>query len=168
MAHVLVAYYSRTGTTEVVARALAHRLGAELDRIETPTSYAGTMGFAKAIWHSLRGASPPIRRRFDPARFRVLVLCSPVWAGKLPGPMRTYMRQAGKVQRMYGVAVSGAGGLQDRFFREMERLGGQDGIPSQDGIPRLSLTQRQVTDGTFERLLDTFAETIRGGYTAAA
>jgi flavodoxin len=162
MAEVLVAYYSRTGTTERLARALADRLGAEFDRIETPTSYAGPIGFAKGIWHSLRGVSPPIRRGLDPRRFRVVVVCSPVWAGRLAGPPRTYIRQAGKIQRLCGAAVSGAGGRQERFFREMERLGGQD------GIPRLSLAQRQVAGGGFEGLLDAFVETIRGGYTAAA
>lgn len=162
MTDVLVVYYSRTGTTETVAHALAARLGAEIDSIEALTTYAGPLGFVKGIWHSIRDATPPIRQRLDPRRFRAVILCSPVWAGKLAGPARTYMRQAGKVPLLCGVAVSGSGGPQARFFRGMEQLGGRDGIPS------LSLAQRQVTDGAFERLLDPFIETVRNRHNEAA
>ncbi len=162
MTDVLVVYYSRTGTAETVARALAARLGAEIDSIEALTSYAGPFGFLQGIWHSLRDAAPPIRRRLDPRRFRTVVLCSPVWAGKLAGPARTYLPQAAKVPLLCGVAVSGSGGPQARFFREMGRFAGRDGIPA------LSLAQRQVVDGAFERLLDPFIKTIRTRHAEAA
>ena len=111
---------------------------------------------------SIRDATPPIRQRLDPRRFRAVVLCSPVWAGKLAGPARTYLGQAGKVPLLCGVAVSGSGGSQARFFRGMEQLGGRDGIPT------LSIAQRQVRDGTFERLLDPFTETVRTQHNEAA
>lgn len=149
MTDVLVVYYSRMGTTETVARALATRLGAEIDDIEALTSYAGPYGFLTGIWHSIRDASPPIRRRLDPRRFRSVVLCSPVWAGKLAGPARSYLRQLGKVPLLCGVAVSGSGGPQARFFREIERLAGRDGIPA------LSPAQCQVADGAFIETVQT-------------
>ena len=86
MRDVLVVYYSRSGTTDVVARALATALGADLDRITPAVSYAGAAGFVRGLWHALRRIGPPIRKRFDPAPFKTVVLCSPVWAGRLPGP----------------------------------------------------------------------------------
>ncbi|MGW5837891.1 flavodoxin family protein [Methylorubrum extorquens] len=154
MTDVLVVYYSRTGTTETVARTLAVRLGAEIGSIEALTTYAGPLGFMKGIWHSIRDATPPIRQRLDPRRYRAVVLCSPVWAGKLAGPARTYLGQASKVPLLCGVAVSGSGGPQVGFFREMERLAGRDGIPV------LSLAQRQVAHGAFKRLFGPFIETV--------
>lgn len=162
MTDVLVVYYSRTGTTETVARTLAVRLGAEIGSIEALTTYAGPLGFMKGIWHSIRDATPPIRQRLDPRRFRAVVLCSPVWAGKLAGPARSYLRQVGKIPLICGVAVSGSGGLQARFFREMGRLAGRNAIPT------LSLAQRQVADGAFERLLDPFIEMVRTRHAEAA
>ncbi len=96
MRDVLVVYYSRSGTTDVVARALATALGADLDRITPAVSYAGAAGFVRGLWHALRRIGPPIRKRFDPAPFKTVVLCSPVWAGRLPGPVRTYLQEAGR------------------------------------------------------------------------
>lgn len=162
MSDVLVVYYSRSGTTETVARALADRLGAERDRITSSTSYAGTGGYMRGIWHALRGVSPPIQWRLNPARYRVVVVCSPVWAGKLAGPVRTYLQQAGRIPRLCGVAVSRAGGQQSRFFREMERLGGQGDIPA------LSLAQRHVADGTYEHPLEIFVEMLQTSLIEAA
>lgn len=49
MTDVLIVYYSRTGTAETLARALAARLGAEIDSIEALTSYAGPLGFLKGV-----------------------------------------------------------------------------------------------------------------------
>ncbi|MDP4006621.1 flavodoxin [Methylobacterium sp. NEAU K] len=162
MSDVLVAYYSCSGTTEKVAHALADRLGAELDRITSPVPYTGATGFMRGIWHSLRSVTPPIQHHLEPMRFQIVVLCSPVWGGKLAAPMRTYLRQAGKIPSLCGVAVSGVGGQQARFFREMEYLG------SQADIPALSLTQRQVVSGAYERSVDIFVEMLHSSLIEAA
>ncbi|MGH1571083.1 flavodoxin family protein [Methylobacterium sp. P31] len=126
-----------------------------------PAHHAGTGGFMRGIWYSLRYVSPSIQWRLNPARFRVVV-CSPVWAGKLAGPMRTYLQQAGKFPRLCGAAVSGAGGRQSRFFREMEQLGGQGDIPT------LSLMHRQIDNGTYEHPLEIFVEMLQTSLIEAA
>ncbi|MGH1570383.1 flavodoxin family protein [Methylobacterium sp. P31] len=155
MREVLIVFYSRSGTTGLVAQALATALGADLDRITTATSYAGAAGYMRGIWHALRQIGPPVRRHFDPGQFKTVVLCSPVWAGRLSGPMRTYLREAGEMAHVFGVAVSGSGGPQTSFFREMERISGRAGIPA------LSLSQRQVLTGAYRPALDAFAQKVR-------
>lgn len=162
MRDVLVVYYSRSGTTDVVARALATALGADLDRITPAVSYAGAAGFVRGLWHALRRIGPPIRKRFDPAPFKTVVLCSPVWAGRLPGPVRTYLQEAGAPPHLLGVAVSGSGGAQAAFFRDLEEISGCAGMPT------LSLTQRQVLTGAYRPSLDAFAQTARRGLSDAA
>ena len=162
MRDVLVVVYSRSGTTEVVARALATALGADLDRITPAVSYAGAAGYLRGLWQALRRSGPSIRTRFDPAQFRTVVLCAPVWAGRLPGPVRTYLQEAGASPLLLGVAVSGSGGAQAAFFREMEQISGCAGMPA------LSLTQREVLTGAYRASLDAFAQTARRARSEAA
>lgn len=162
MRDVLIVFYSRSGTTGVVAQALATALGADLDRITTAASYAGTAGFVRGIWHALRRSGPPIRKHADPAQFKTVILCSPVWAGRLSAPMRTYLREAGTLPHLRGVAVSGSGGPQTSFFREMERISGRAGIPA------LSLSQRQIFTGAYHTALDGFVRTVRRAQDDAA
>jgi hypothetical protein len=162
MRDVLIVFYSRSGTTGVVAQALATALGADLDRITTAASYVGTAGYMRGIWHTLRRSCPPIRKHSDPTQYKTVILCSPVWAGRLAGPIRTYLREAGALPHLLGVAVSGSGGPQTSFFREMEQISGRAGIPA------LSLSQRQIFTGAYHAALDGFVRTVRGARDDAA
>jgi hypothetical protein len=58
--------------------------------------------------------------------------------------------------------VSGSGGPQTSFFRELEQISGRAGIPA------LSLTQRQVFTGAYRSALDAFARKARRAWSEAA
>jgi len=91
MADILVAYYSRTGVTEGVARILAERLGADLDPVRPAVNYSGG-GALCAVLDSLLKRSPKIAFEKDPKIYRLVVVCGPVWAAKLAGPPRSYVK----------------------------------------------------------------------------
>ncbi|MFY7854965.1 MAG: hypothetical protein ACOVQT_02400, partial [Rubrivivax sp.] len=94
MKETLVVYHSRTGHTRRVARALAGRLDADLEEVETRTSAPGVLGWVRSGFEAVAGVEPPIREgRHDPSRYRRVVIGAPVWVGRLPGPMRSWVRQ---------------------------------------------------------------------------
>jgi flavodoxin len=45
---VLVVYYSRTGTTDTVARAIRHELGCEIEAIHDAKRRAGVVGYLRS------------------------------------------------------------------------------------------------------------------------
>ena len=59
----LVVYYSRTGNTERVAKDVAARLGADLERIVDKASRLGFTGYLRAVYDSARKVAADIAAR---------------------------------------------------------------------------------------------------------
>jgi len=155
MANILVAYYSRSGSTAHVARAVAGRLGADLDPIRSTASYAGVGGFLKGVWHSIRRHSPEVAWTEDPGRHTVIILGSPVWAGRLSGPMRSYLRRNRGLKGAVAAFCLSGSGSEASFFREVEQILGRAPVAT------LSLAQRDVVKGAFDDELQVFVEQVR-------
>ncbi|MBA4805494.1 MAG: hypothetical protein H2038_12670 [Brevundimonas sp.] len=157
MADVLVTWYSRSGSTERVARALAGRLGADARPIVSSASYAGAGGFARGIWESLRRRAPDIRIDVDPGAYRLVVVGGPIWAGKPATPLRAFLRRYGpRTRSVAAFCVSGAGGAWPAAFAEIEDLVGGP------LAARLSLSQAEALGPGLPAALDGFARELSG------
>ncbi|WP_374389416.1 flavodoxin family protein [Brevundimonas sp.] len=91
MSDVLVVYYSRSGTTETAARRLANILDADLDEVVALQGYDGILGFLRCVYQAGRRERPDIATGKDPSQYRLVIVGSPVWAGRLAAPLRTYL-----------------------------------------------------------------------------
>jgi flavodoxin len=91
---VLVAYYSRTGHTEAMAREIARALGADLVHIEAGDYPPGVGG-------ALRAASDAIGRKpaqtspaeVDLSRYRLVLLGSPIWFFRPAPPLWSFVER---------------------------------------------------------------------------
>lgn len=157
MKKVLVAYYSRLGATEELARQLAARLDAEIDTIRLPSpAYVGLPGYWRGIWHALRHHLPDITCERDPADYAFLVVGSPVWAGGLSAPVRAYLtRFAGHIGPIAAFWVSGSGRAYPGLALEIEEL--TDRVP----LATSSFSRHEVLKGTPGDKLDVLARDIR-------
>lgn len=163
MADVLVVYYSRSGATERVARELAGKLGADLDVIRPQTDYAGANGFRRGVWHSLTGRMPKVGHDRDPASYSLVIVGSPVWAGKPSAPARSYLKaNRGRIRSLAAFCVSGSGQRYDGVFRAVERL---SGCPL---AAKMALAERDVRGGAFGPALTAFLAGMRTGERMAA
>lgn len=120
---ILVVYYSDSGQTRHIAEQLASALSASVERLVAPGLGSGGWGFMRRMWQSLRGgAARLVEPAFDPDRFDMVVVGSPVWAGRVASPVRAWLRRyAGRVKAgaaFVSFARSGAGGA----LAELERL----------------------------------------------
>lgn len=95
MAHVLVVYYSLTGHTRQVARLIAESCEADIDPI---VDVAGRqfkrwdifwLGM-QAIFHRADVIREAI---FDPRDYDLVIIGTPVWAGRMASPVLTYLKQ---------------------------------------------------------------------------
>jgi flavodoxin len=87
----LVAYYSRTGNTKRVAEALAENLNADNEAIVSDTKGKGMGRLAMQAF--LRVRAKIAQTTNDAASYDMVVIGSPVWAGKMSSPIRTYLAQ---------------------------------------------------------------------------
>lgn len=151
MADSLVTWFSRSGSTERLGRALAERLGADAEPILTSGSYAGAAGFALGLWQSLRRGMPPIHSGPDPDRYRLVIIGTPVWAGRPAAPVRSWLRQHGPgIHNLAAFCVSGSGADYGGIFDDMEELAGRRPAPT------LNLAQRQLQTGEADSAIDAF------------
>lgn len=156
MADILVTWFSRSGSTERLARALAARLGADAEPILASGSYAGAAGFLRGVWQSLRRRTPPLGSAVDPAAYRLVVVGTPVWAGRPAAPVRSYLHRHGpRIRSLAAFCVSGSGAAYDAVFTDMEALSGRRPVAT------LSLAQRQVLGGAADAAVDGLVVRLR-------
>jgi hypothetical protein len=163
MADILVAYFSRSGTTETLARELARRLGADLDRIRTRTDYSGAAGFRRGIWHSILRRAPDVEFEADPADHALVVLAGPIWAGSMAAPLRAYVKaNQGRIVGAAALCVSGSGGAYPKAFGELAAL------LRRPLLATAALAERDVGSGKADAKLAAFAQALRGQVRRAA
>jgi flavodoxin len=94
MSSVLVVYYSWTGHTRQIAEAVAADLGADLEAIREVKPRAGWVAYFRSAWEVLRGMPVPIEPvEKNTAMYDLVVLGTPVWAGRVSSPVRAYIDQ---------------------------------------------------------------------------
>jgi len=153
---VLIVCYSRGGSTLRVARHLAEALGADLDRIEENDSREGAGGYLRSLVEAVAKGVPTIRTLRDPADYDLVILGCPVWASTMASPMRAYvLAHRGQLQRSpVFVVMGGRGGEQT--VREIQLACRAGDSPS------LVLTHREVEDGAFRDLCESFIHRLTG------
>lgn len=126
MKNCLVVYYSRTGMTDEVAGRIAAGTGCDVERIEDTRSRGGPAGFLRCLYEALARKTPPLKpTRNDPANYELVILGTPVWAGRLSSPMRSYIEH--NAPRFNNIAafctMGGTGG--DKVLDEIATLAGK-------------------------------------------
>jgi hypothetical protein len=88
----LVVYYSRTGKTEMAARAIARILGADSRRLEERRGRRGLLGFLRSGFEARRGVhSELVNPDYSLQGYGRIVLCQPFWASAAVPAVNTFL-----------------------------------------------------------------------------
>ena len=138
----LVVYYSRTGTTQKLAEEIAAQMGCDVERLTDTKGRAGVLGFLVACKDSLFKKSTDLQGLgSDPADYEVVIIGTPVWAGSVSTPVRTFLAQAkDKLPAVAFFLTTGSSGIEGTFSAMAELCGKQP-------IARLSETMSKVKKG---------------------
>jgi flavodoxin len=119
----LIAFYSMSGNTRVVANEIRSAIDADIEEIVEPRLRHGIGGAARALFDNVFRREPPIApANHDPSDYDVLLLGGPVWAGRMAAPVRTYAKQyARSARRVAFFCTEGARGA-DKAFADLEAL----------------------------------------------
>jgi flavodoxin len=107
---ILVAYYSKTGHTEKVARDIASAFGADFEKIIDKKKRTG-------IWGWIMGGRDAMKKRRadigelqkDPANYDVVIMGSPVWSWNATPAINSYIdKTKGKIKNAVFFITSGS------------------------------------------------------------
>jgi flavodoxin len=151
----LVVCYSRSGTVRRVASHIAAALGAELELIEEVGSRLGVGGYMRSLLEAAAKGLPAIRTRKDPGDYELVVLGTPVWAGTMSSPVRSYIfSHQGELQHARFFAVMGGRGGENAV-REMQLASGSNAAAA------CVLTQREAVSELYRVKCESFIKALK-------
>jgi flavodoxin len=151
----LIVYYSRTGATAKVANALALACGADIERLQDLRPRDGAAGFLRSAWQGWRklpGEIAPPQRR--PADYPFILLGTPVWAGQMSAPMRSYILRQREHFRRVGLFCTAGGGDGQDVLTSMADMCNK--LP----VASMSLRQSDVLSEHYRQALADFASEL--------
>jgi flavodoxin len=166
MSNVLVVSYSLGGTTRVVADEIATALSADTHEIQEARKRSGMMQYFLAGLESLAKGLPAIRSDCDPGGYELVVLGTPVWAGSMASPMRSFLfSNHGKINNVACFCTMGGRGAEGTL-QEMQLLSGAEKAIS------YSAREADVHNGAYRPGLEEFIAALKraseGAVTAVA
>lgn len=161
---VLIAFYSRSGHTEQLAREMAPLCGADIDRIQDiGPPRTGLMGYMRCSWQAIRGSVAKIRPTLhDPSAYELVIIGTPVWNWSLASPVRAYVQlHSGHFRRVAFFCTEGGSGDQ-RVFAQLESL------CNQAPLEKFAVNARDLATGAHKAALQRFIDRINSASLRAA
>ncbi len=95
MEKIQVYYYTRTGRSEAIAKKIAEKHCCEAFKIEDDEKWEGVLGFIKGGAKASKGDSTNAVYQ-KPDEEKDIVLVFPVWAGKYPPAVNSFLKEIDK------------------------------------------------------------------------
>jgi flavodoxin len=155
MTKVLTVYYSRSGFTRKVAKAIEKNTGCALEEILEAKRREGIIGYLGAGLDAILDRQAELApAKQAPAGYGIIVIGCPVWASKVPPAVRAYVRaHAAEIKNVALFCTMGGNGGQ-AVINELASLCGRAPISS------LVLTDAQISDGSFLDKLKKFTDEL--------
>lgn len=125
MSDVLCLYYSRSGHTRQAMEEIAQALDAELVELTDGVDRSGLRGYFRAGMEAMRRATRPLEP-FTTERplheYRLVLLGSPVWAGRCASPVRALLKRRGlELERVGYVLTRASSQKYEEIYEQMDR-----------------------------------------------
>lgn len=152
----LIVYYSRTGTTAIVARALANRLDADMREISCEKYTGGTLRYLLAGYDSVRGNLPEIEMtEFAAEQYDLVLIGTPILASHPALPIRTFLSRHPELPARVAVFLTHGGHSPAQTCTD--ELTELLPVPIQ---AKLTFSSAQVTAGALSDCVSDFASEL--------
>jgi flavodoxin len=121
---LLTVYFTRSGNTEKVVKKVQESFGGDVELIKESVSRKGLVGWLKSgSGNSKREVAEINDTQYDPAEYDLVILASPIWAGTVSSPMRSYMMEnRSKLERTAIFLTNDSGSVEAAFSEIYELL----------------------------------------------
>ena len=119
---ILVAYYSRTGTTKKVAQEIAKKLGCDSEEILDTVNRAGVIGYMRSGRDASMKKQTKLKKiKKDPADYDLVIVGTPIWSWTVTPPARTYLAENKKAFKKVAFFCTQGGSGSEKAFAEMAK-----------------------------------------------
>lgn len=121
----LVVFYSKTGTTKRVAEEIAKNMRCDIEEIIDKKKRTGIIGFIIGGRDAMKKIPTEIEEvRYDPEKYDLVIVGSPVWAGNIAPAIRSYLQKFnGKFHSVAFFCTMGKNGDKTTFDNMCEACG---------------------------------------------
>ena len=120
---VLVVFFSRTGTTRLLAEGIARATHGELEELRELRSRRGVIGWLRSGYEGTYGkAAEPLALRHDLAAYDLVFIGSPTWNRALSSPVRGFMQRSRERLANVALFATCAGRGADEVLAQMTQL----------------------------------------------
>ena len=124
MSDVLCMYYSRTGHTKKAMLEIASELDAEVVELKDAVERSGFWGWLRCGMDAMRKTTQPLSHFETEKRlqdYRLVILGTPVWAGRCSSVMRTFLKAHGKkLENVAYVVTRSSDGKNEEVYDQMD------------------------------------------------
>ena len=125
MSDVLCLYFSRTGNTKKAMEEIAQALGAEMAEITDGVDRSGWRGYLRSGMDAMRRSTrplQPIKTEKNLEDYRLVVLGTPVWAGRCSSVMRAFLKRRGlEIKNVAYVITRGSEKRYEEIYEQMDQ-----------------------------------------------
>ena len=148
MDKILIVYYSRTGTTRMVAEKLAKLLEADIEEIRERKERAGALGFLVGIKDSILDKPAELISTHTIEDRDIVIIGMPVWADAPPPAIRAFVKQYDLTGKKIFAFCTHRGSGGDKTFAKLadmlpEKLVGTLALKSPQRDPQLEEKLKQ-------------------------
>ena len=123
----LIVYFSRTGRTRKVAKAIQAATDFDLEEIEEEVGRGGPLGFLKSGMESTRRMLPKIKPLTrNPSEYDIVVIGTPMWAANMSSPIRAFITEHKDTINTFALFCTGDGDEAEKVFASISELMGKN------------------------------------------
>ena len=123
----LIIYFSRTGRTRKVAKAIQEATGFDLEEIKEKAGRVGTLGYLKSGMESTRRMLPQIiPLTHDPSLYDIVIIGTPIWASNMSSPIRAFITEYKNKINENALFCTGDGVDPEKVFIPISELLGKE------------------------------------------
>ncbi len=141
MTKSLVVFYSRTGTTKRVAESISNLLKCDVEEVIDTKNRKGPLGYLKSGSDAMSKKLTVIKDvKYEPSSYDMIIIGTPVWAGTMSTPIRTYISQYKNSFKKVAFFCTGES-ENEKIFNDMRALCGKEPVQV------LSVKPKEVING---------------------
>ncbi|MBN1175255.1 flavodoxin family protein [Candidatus Woesearchaeota archaeon] len=156
MKKTLIINYSRSGTTNLLAKKLAEKLGADVEEIIDKTSRGGALGYIIGGRDAILKKTTliePLKKDFS--KYELVIIGTPNWAGTITPAIRTVLMQNKKNLKKVAFFQTRGGDNDQKVFEAMQE------VLNAKPLATLGMKTKEVRKGENEDKIDDFVKKIK-------
>jgi flavodoxin len=152
----LVVYYSRTGTTKTVGKAIAKELKADSDEIIDLKKRLGPINWIIAGSDATRRKLTKIKVKKKPESYDMIIIGTPIWGKNMTPAVRTYLTNNDLNRKKVGFFCTSGGNNVKKAFAEMKKLAPKSAI-----VGKLGIRMQEVKSDSYEEKVKSFVKSLK-------